>query len=58
MAFVGCGGGTFFLWFVQQTVGTTYEILVACRFFYKMNCTHKLALLQSQSFNLDTLGQI
>lgn len=39
-------------------VGTTYEILVACRFFCKMNCTQKLALLQSQSFSLDTLGQI
>jgi hypothetical protein len=39
-------------------VGTTNEILVACRFLYKMNCSQKLALLQSQSFNLDTLGQI
>ena len=58
MVCVGCGGGIFFVVCTADFVGTTYEILVACLFSYKMNCTQKLALLQSQSFNLDTLGQI
>jgi len=45
VAFVGCGGGTFFVVCTADFVGTTYEILVAFRFFYKTNCTQKLALL-------------
>jgi len=41
----GVWWGYFFVVCTADFVGTTYEILVACRFFYKTNCTQKLALL-------------